>query len=747
MKPLKAYLLAYNLFSILAWSVIWFRAIPNLFPKLNPPQIFAEQVKDILWYTQHAALLEIVHSALGIVGSPLLTTIIQVFSRLAMLDCITYPAWKETSQHFSFYLMVFSWATVEVPRYSFYAAQIILGDADIPSPLFFARYTLFMILYPTGISGEMLQQVASYPYWRSTQHLQFVERLSHVVLFFYCFFGPFMIWTMFNTRKRAYGKRNAAKLPPVPLSGLVWPVTNERTGERSSTETSKKIWAASARAFSDNGAGEKEAQRIMREKNWRWNYVSYISRNVSMNCESPEDALNMARAGLAEARKQFQFIRDGISIPVDQMMNSNNGNNKKLFVGSIQGNNNNASKPPPSQLQVPYRGKTLSDDTLFHQIDEWVARGTIEESAGTAIKMVAHNSKTWLNLSGVHVAMLGASSAMGPFDSLIAHGATVVAIDLPRPKIWKMLIEKVRNSPGRIVFPLSKEQSTITNDDDLFNSAGCDMLAHTPELITWLSQLDTGGKPLTIGNYTYLDGALYVQLALAGEIIMEKLCKIRPDTRLAFLCTPTDDHLIPESARDAARANARKAPMWQKLLAMIGVLKPNYLIPKKNGLCIVDAMVSRQGPNYALAKRLQHWRAIVSRAEGKIVSSNVAPSTYTLSVVSNPQFKAGYSGWKYFRPLEVFMPETSNTVMFALLCHDLFNPDCKSKPEYKLDHPLSLFTLGSFHGGIWRCAYTIESVGIPAALTYYIPRAMPYLVGGVAVLWAQYQYIVTGKFF
>lgn len=247
-----------------------------------------------------------------------------------------------------------------------------------------------------------------------------------------------------------------------------------------------------------------------------------------------------------------------------------------------------------------------------------------------------------------------------------------------------------------------------------------------------------------MGNYTYLDGALYVQLALAGEIIMEKLCRERKDTRLAFLCTPTDDHLIPEEARDAARANARKAPTWQRFLVMLGMLKGNYLLPKKNGLCVVDAMVSRQGPNYALAKRLQHWRALVSRAEGHVVSSNVAPSTFTLSVVSNPQFKAGYSGWKYFRPLEVFMPETSNSVMFALLCHDLFNLEGKAQPTFVLSNPLSLFTLGAFHGGIWRCAFTIESVGIPAALTYYIPRAMPYVVGAIAVMVGQYRYIRYG---
>ena len=62
---------------------------------------------------------------------------------------------------------------------------------------------------------------------------------------------------------------------------------------------------------------------------------------------------------------------------------------------------------------------------------------------------------------------------------------------------------------------------------------------------------------------------------------------------------------------------------------------------------------ARQGPNYCLAKRIQHWRAIVARDEGHIVASNVAPSTATLSVVSNASFAVAYAGMHNFKPFEV----------------------------------------------------------------------------------------------
>jgi hypothetical protein len=108
-----------------------------------------------------------------------------------------------------------------------------------------------------------------------------------------------------------------------------------------------------------------------------------------------------------------------------------------------------------------------------------------------------------------------------------------------------------------------------------------------------------------------------------------------------------------------------------------------------------------QGPNYALAKRLQHWRAIVARSKGCTVSSNIAPSTSTASVVSNRTFAWAYEGMPYFRPYEIFAPETSNAVMSALLFYDLNEPSSVANAKTAVDNPNQLFSYGSFHGGLW----------------------------------------------
>ena len=83
---------------------------------------------------------------------------------------------------------------------------------------------------------------------------------------------------------------------------------------------------------------------------------------------------------------------------------------------------------------------------------------------------------------------------------------------------------------------------------------------------------------------------------------------------------------------------------------------------------IVDAVVNDQGPNYILAKRLQHWRAIVSKEDGCLVSTNIAPATATASVVSNKLFALAYKGQHHFKPLEVSQQETSNAVMGKSNC-------------------------------------------------------------------------------
>ena len=106
---------------------------------------------------QTAAVLEIVHSMLKLVRSPVFTTVIQVSSRLFLVWAVSHWA-PPGRQSLFFALMAGSWALVEVPRYAFYMIKDATSTKENPNGalpywLIWLRYSLFLVLYPTGISG------------------------------------------------------------------------------------------------------------------------------------------------------------------------------------------------------------------------------------------------------------------------------------------------------------------------------------------------------------------------------------------------------------------------------------------------------------------------------------------------------------------------------------------------------------------------------------------------------------------
>jgi very-long-chain (3R)-3-hydroxyacyl-CoA dehydratase len=100
---------------------------------------------------QTAAILEVVHSMVGMVKSPWHTTLLQVLSRLFVVWAVLDVSAQAQDSVFAL-LCITSWGLVEVPRYLFYALNLV---DMVPYPLFFLRYSLFAVLYPTGITGEL----------------------------------------------------------------------------------------------------------------------------------------------------------------------------------------------------------------------------------------------------------------------------------------------------------------------------------------------------------------------------------------------------------------------------------------------------------------------------------------------------------------------------------------------------------------------------------------------------------------
>ena len=450
--------------------------------------------------------------------------------------------------------MILSWSLVEVPRYLFYLTALITGDATkgTPYPLFWLRYSLFAVLYPTGISGE-LSVFFSAAKDDSFLHLlgsDYTTLMYGYAMAFPIIYAPGalpMILNMASNRKSAFKKRFAK--PPPPPRGLVWPVTEVKkdgTEVRSSTPVAKEILASAI------GAVNKEAaEKCRKEKKWRFGYNQHLVTMVECSCKSPEDALNLAKAGLEKAYESFQFVSsDGTTMSFQEVMAS--PAKEKFCTGYIKGELSSKS----NVLEVGYKGKSISGNELKAQVQKWVEYGTIEPSAGDAIIACVDNPG-WIDLSDRYFVLLGAGSAMGPFEILMSLGANVIAIDLDRAPIWKRLINRARYSSGSITFPLTKEQSACKDDDELYSVSGCNLFTETPKIRDWLVGLYPD-KPFTVGSYAYLNGALHVQVSLAMDAICRDLCDKRKGTSLAYLCTPTDLHLIPKEAHDAAALNYKE---------------------------------------------------------------------------------------------------------------------------------------------------------------------------------------------
>jgi len=530
-----------------------------------------------------------------------------------------------------------------------------------------------------------------------------------------------------------------AKAAPKPALGVEFPKDAE--GTRSTLGVNKEAFVHALRAVSP-----EEAQKLhdLPDKKWRRAYTKGLVEQVRHSAKSTKAALAVAQSGLDYLHNTMVFVRPegGKEIGLAEAMNT--FKEKRFQTYEIQG-----SGARPSNYTVPYKPygspgafKELSGDALHKQLDTWVRNGAIEMSCGSAISKVIENPD-WCDLRDTYFVLFGATSAMGPFYRLMDLGANVIALDIDRPHVWERLIKDTRSRAGKLIFPVKEPIPAGASDSDIAKVAGCNLLTDTPEIRNWLADLVPKERMVCMA-LAYLDGALFVKVSMAMDAIIQSLIQVRGADKVipAYLCTPTDAHLCTPASVEAAKASFRRAPVWQSLLAPIltkcGMpMKKNVERPlldaegnEMPGLHLVDCIISEQGPNYILAKRLQHWRAMVSRSAGCTVSSNVAPSTATASVLSNVLFALGYKGMSSFRPMEITYQETSNTVMAALLIRDIRDPTSAANPKTPLHNPLSLFTENAFHGGMWRGGWKFSSVGAPAFLGYLFSAfiVQPYLL-------------------
>lgn len=506
---------------------------------------------------------------------------------------------------------------------------------------------------------------------------------------------------------------------PSETAGVQFPRTAD--GRRSSTETTKEVFAAALAA-----ASPEAAAALLAERQWRQRYPRYLRELTERSLAHPEHALATARAGLSRAWERFEFWREGRPQPLRAAMAAPAPG---AFRTAVVEGRNRGELP---RWEVPYRGARLSGDALLRQLEAWERAGVVEPSHAEALRLVQRNP-AWLDLSDRTFALLGAGAEAGPFAWLVRWRATVAAVDLARPPLWARLVALAREGNGRLLAPLAAGDLPgvgLTDADAWAPHAGADLMTETPEVAAWLASLDVA---LDVASLAYLDGERHARVSVAMDAVATQLAGARAGTSLQYMATPTDLFAVPEEvARAAQEAFAGRAALKRLSQAGARGLSAGRLFQPGAGALVtsstgrrygtVDCIVVEQGPSYALAKRLQQWRAVAARAEGRVVSINVAPSSATRSVTKNPLLAAGFRGAHLFG-VEVFQPETTNALMAALWVHDLRNPASVAQPATPLEHPLELLMRGANHGGMWRMPYLPRSVLPLAALVGLAKRS------------------------
>jgi hypothetical protein len=433
------------------------------------------------------------------------------------------------------------------------------------------------------------------------------------------------------------------------------------------------------------------ARAVENETNWRRNYLNHFRRALEAGIGEATAAQSIAADGLRSAHELMRFG----DVPLDDAI-TGTALSQVFHTRTITG-----SAEPETELSIPYRGERLRGTALLDQLNTWVEQGIITQSCSEAIQTVQENPD-WLRLEGDVVVVLGAGAEMAPYRALLRWGAEVVALDLPRPDMQERVRTYAEQSAGRVHVPAR----IVTNGDD---DSGADLVTELSAVAHWLDGFE--GR-LVLGNYCYADGASHVRVTMAADALATHLTRQRPDTALAFLATPTDTFAVPAAeVAFANRAYADSSKVLRAPLRMISggrLLQRNYPPGADPGVC--DALVPQQGPNYALAKRLQRWRATAARNEGTTVSLNVAPATRTRSVVKNKALAAAYAGAHRFG-VEVFEPATSNTLMAALMAYDLRSGAAPQSEPWRDE------AVNAAHGGLWTSAYHPRSaLGLAAVL-------------------------------
>ncbi|XP_048561746.1 very-long-chain (3R)-3-hydroxyacyl-CoA dehydratase PASTICCINO 2A-like isoform X1 [Triticum urartu] len=160
----RLYLSAYNWVVFFGWAQVMCYAASALLES-GHEAVYAA-VERPLQFAQTAAFMEILHSILGFVRSPISTTLPQITGRLYITWGILW-SFHEAQSHILLTSLIISWSITEVIRYFFFGMKETFGVA--PYWLLWLRYSTFLVFYPTGIVSEVGLILVAMPFMKTSR--------------------------------------------------------------------------------------------------------------------------------------------------------------------------------------------------------------------------------------------------------------------------------------------------------------------------------------------------------------------------------------------------------------------------------------------------------------------------------------------------------------------------------------------------------------------------------------------------
>ena len=526
-------------------------------------------------------------------------------------------------------------------------------------------------------------------------------------------------------------------------SGVSFPA--DARGVRRTTGPAKSVWAAAALGLG-NEEGAALAAELLAEKDWRHGYAKYAVRLAELQSVAPPArCVASCEAGLTAAAETFQWLReDGSCVSLRDAMDAPGRALSTEIVRGGGGENGADTAKGADAMTIERERERLFGDAAIARARGWAEDGCVEPDVVDALESLRARSDDWAgaDLGDTLFALLGGTSELCPLVPLLRLGAHVAVVAREGAKLEEAVSEAARSETGTLYVPL-----TETNSSNSVSRRGADLAARAPEIRAWLESVFAAGtfSRVVVGAYAYADGEAHVRATLASDLVLAGLHKTLGPSRVAaaFLSSPGTAFPIPRAAWRHAKGRERDAEAnegafhWRKLVGLVcgGGFAPNCRAPlartridttdrsmsETSELAYVhDGHVILQGPNYALAKTLQNWRAVACGANGVATSANMAPGSRTKSMRHVKAVAIALEGQKHFPPLRPFDADETRETMASLALRDLgadrdarlgrAAPD-KKKSDEKNAHPMDVFGRHAVHGGTWRCPWSVDSIG------------------------------------